>query len=140
MAAPSGGGGGGGPVGFTGSYTGPAESAEYTNDRVYAYSGGVDATDSTTPITMLKYTSGSKTQVVLFQFFDADIASHQRIVQIKLNGSIALHNNYDGSDPSFHNEQYRVIIPPYTEVEFLGNINGATSTMYCTMVGKVLPK
>jgi len=131
-------GGAGNPVG--GSYTGPAESAEYVNDRVYAYSGSTDATDSTTPITMLKYTSGSKTQVVLFQFFDVEIAAHQRIVQIKLNGSVMLQSNYDGSDPSFHNEQYRVIIPPYTEVEFLGNINGSVVAMYVTMVGKVLPK
>jgi len=131
-------GGAGNPVG--GSYTGPAESAEYTNDRVYAYSGSTDATDSATPITMLKYTSGSKTQVVLFQFFDVETASHQRVIQIKLNGGIALQSNYDGSDPSFHNEQYRMIIPPYTEVEFLGNINGSVVAMFCTMVGKVLPK
>ena len=51
-------GGAGNPVG--GSFTGPAETAEYVNDRTYAYSGTISATNSSTPITMLKYTSGSK--------------------------------------------------------------------------------
>jgi hypothetical protein len=109
----------------------------YVGNRTYAYSGSTDATDSTTPISMLKYTSGAKTDVVSFQFFDVDIGSHQRVVQIKLNGQIVIQSNYDGTDPSFHNERYRLVIPPVSEVEFLGNINGSVVAMYVSMTGRV---
>jgi hypothetical protein len=125
-------------VGYGPQYTASTGlSINYVGEDVYAYSGFVDATDSTTPITMLKFTTGGKTQNQIFQFFDVEIASHQRIVQIKLNGIIVLQSNYDGSDPSFHNEQYHIVVPPYTEVEFLGNINGSVVSMFSTMRGKL---
>ena len=126
-------------VGYSSSNVtaGTGLSLNYVGRDVYAYSGSIDATDSTSPITMLKFTTGAKTQNQIFQFFDVEIASHQRIVQIKLNGIIVMQSNYDGSDPSFHNEQYHFVIPPYTEVEFLGNMNGATSAMFATMRGKL---
>jgi len=121
----------------TATFLGTGPSLIYSDDRVYAYSGIIDATDSTTPLSMLKYTSGNQTQKHVFQFFDVDIGSHQRVVQIKLNGTIIIQSNYDGTDPSFHNEQYQVIIPPRTEVEFLANINGSVVGMFVTMKGKV---
>ena len=130
-------GGAGNPVG--GSYTGPAEAAEYVNDRTYAYSGTIAATNSTNPITMLKYTSGSRTQVVAFQFFDKDVSTNTRVMRITLNGGTIIEESYDGN-PGKAFDYYSVVIPPYTEVEFLGNINGATSDMTCTMTGTVLPK
>jgi len=86
---------------------------------------------------MIKYTSGSQIQVVSFQFFDVEIGSHQRIVQIKLNGQIVIQSNYDGSDPSFHNERYTLVVSPFTEVEFLGNIYGATTDIYASMTGRI---
>jgi len=108
----------------------------YVGDRLFAYSGTHTATHSVTPFTMIKYTSGSKIQEVSFQFFDVEIGSHQRIVQITLNGLIVIQSNYDGSDPSFHNERYHLTIPPFTDVEFLGNIYGATTDMYASMTGR----
>ena len=133
-------GGAGNPVG--GSYTGPAEAAEYVNNRVYAYSGPVAGTNSNTPITMLKYTSGSKVQVVDFQYFDTNDATYQRIVQITLNGGIIIKNTYDGSpENGGHGIFYRVIIPAYTEVEVLSNIVTASAVdMFISMTGRVLPK
>ena len=41
-----GGPGGGGPIGIGNSFTGPAETAEYVNDRTYAYSGSIAATNA----------------------------------------------------------------------------------------------
>ena len=134
---PGGAGGGGNPTG--GSYTGPAEAAEYISDRVYAYSGTVPATNSITPIRMLNYSSGSRTQVIAFQFFDKDVSTNTRIMRITLNGGTIIEEQYDGN-PGKAFDYYSVIIPPYTQVEFLGNINGATSDMFCTMTGTVLPK
>ena len=114
------------------------QSLNYVGRNIYAYSGAVTSTDSATPITMLKYTSGSQTQVCIFQFFDVLITDKERVFKITLNGIAILQNNYDGSDPSFpYNGKFHVLVPPFTEVEVLANINGATNNMFVTMKGKL---
>ena len=57
-------------VGYSSSNVtaGTGLSLNYVWRDVYAYSGSIDATDSTTPITMLKFTTGAKTQNQIFQF------------------------------------------------------------------------
>jgi len=125
-------------VGYGSQYTASVgKSLNYVGQDTYAHSGITDATDSATPLTLLKYTTGAKTQRQVFQFFDVDIGSHQRVVQIKLNGTIVIQSNYDGTDPSFHNEQYHIVVPPFTEVEFLGNINGSVVGMFVSMRGRL---
>ena len=114
------------------------QSINYVGRDVYGYSGAVTSTDSQTPITMLKYTTGSRTQSCIFQFFDVLITDKERIFKITLNGNAIIQNNYDGSDPSFpYNGKFHVLVPPYTEVEALANINGANANMFVTMKGKL---
>ena len=112
----------------------------YVGDQTYAFSGGVVATNSTTPITMLKYTTGSKIQKVFFQYFDNTDSSVRRWQQLTLNGEVVLANSYDGTpENGGHGIYYNAIIPPLTEVEFGSNMVAASGdrTMYVTMTGRV---
>ena len=117
----------------------PVGNYNIIDNHLYAYSGVITSTDSATPITMLKYTTGVNTQICLFQFFDVVITDKERIFKITLNNKTIIQNNYDGSDPSFpYNGQFHVTVPPYTEIEVSANINGASDSMYVTMTGRIV--
>ena len=71
MALDGGGGGGGGPVGSSNSFTGTAQTLQYSGDHVYANSGLIDYNNSGNQ-TMLKFTTSSVAIVAEFHFnYDA---------------------------------------------------------------------
>jgi len=112
----------------------------YVADQTYAFSGGVVATNSTTPITVLKFTTGSKVLKVFFQYFDNTDSSVRRWQQLTLNGEVVIANSYDGTpENGGHGIYYNAILPPLTEVEFGCNMVAASGdrTMYVTMTGRV---
>jgi len=111
----------------------------YVGEQAYGFSGGVIATNSVTPITMLKFTSGAKVLKVFFQYFDNTDSSVRRWQQLTLNGEVVLANSYDGTpENGGHGIYYNAIIPPLTEVEFGCNMVSASGdrTMYVTMTGR----
>lgn len=121
-------------------FAGTGLTVGYAKDFSYAYSGGVVATNSTTPITMLKFTSGAQILKVFFQYFDNTDSSVRRWQQLELNGEVVLANSYDGTpENGGHGIYYNAIIPPFTEVEFGCNMVSASGdrTMYVTMTGRV---
>tara|TARA_Y100000310_G_scaffold60936_1_gene56198 strand:- start:2 stop:418 length:417 start_codon:yes stop_codon:yes gene_type:complete len=134
-------GGAGNPVG--GSFTGPAEALEYIEDRVYAYSGAVAATNSSTAnVTMLKFTTGSKTVACRVQYVDEGIQSYARYLKITLNGatvSLAAWKDVDVT-ANMPVEGMDLIISPYTEVEVLFNINGTTGNGYALLTGQIIER
>jgi len=134
-------GGAGNPVG--GSFTGPAEALEYVEDRVYAYSGAIAATNNSNPdVTMLKFTTGSKTIKCRIQYVDDGITSYARYFKITLNGatvSLAAWKDVDVT-ANMPVEGMDLIISPYTEVEVLFNINGATDDGYALLTGRIIER
>lgn len=124
-------------TGSNAQFTGAGKGLTVVNNRCYAYSGSITSTDSTTPITFLNYTTGKTVQRHVFQMYDETILTHQRIIQIKINGVKILQSNYDSTDSAFHTQEYIVMIPPLSDVEVLANINGGNYAMYITMTGEV---
>jgi hypothetical protein len=123
----------------TAAFTGVGPGLNYADGEVFAYSGPVSSTDSATPIQTLNYTTGSKSLLCIFEFFDISLAAYERVFKITLNGNTIVQTNYDGSEPSFpYDGRYHVIIPPRSVIEVLANINGASVNMFVTMTGKVL--
>jgi len=110
----------------------------YVGEQTYGFSGGVAATNSITPITMLKFTTGTKVLKVFFQYFDNNDQAIRRFHELTLNEVVVIQNSYDGTpDNGGHGVYYNAILPPLTEVEFGSNIVSTTDTMYVTMTGRV---
>lgn len=124
----------------TASVASVGPSIRYVGSFLYGFSGGVLATNSVTPITMLKFTTGNKIQKVFFQYFDNTDSSVRRWQQLALNGEVVLANSYDGTpENGGHGIYYNAIVAPQTEVEFGCNMVAASGdrTMYVTMTGRV---
>jgi len=124
-------------LGSNTQFTGAGKGLTVIDNHCYAYSGSITSTDSTTPITFLHYTTGKTLQKHVFQMYDETILTHQRIIQIKINGVTVLKSNYDSTDSAFHNEIYMLLIPPLSDVEVLANINGGNYPMYISMTGRI---
>jgi len=111
-------------------------SLKYIGGFVYGYSGAVPATNDAAPITLVEFTSGAHILEIHLQFVDENNATYQRTVACDINGVTIIDNRYDGTPEALLND-YRVIVPPFSNVVFGGNINGATSNMYGTVTGRV---
>jgi len=126
-------GGAGNPVG--GSFTGPAEALEIIGDHCYAYSGSFNPT--TGPTTYLSFTTGNYYTVGQFEM-NGDFAGgggNYMNVDIYLNDTKIIHeqdiaNNYLAGD-----NQYAVIIPPYTKVQ--ADLGGASVPMNINYIGRI---
>jgi hypothetical protein len=137
-----GGGGGGGLVGVANSFTGPAQSLEYTGlGWVYAYSGTTGA--STTSQTVLDFKTGSKLIVgkmitnggIQFSSGGGLITSFK----ISLNDAVVAITQIDTqSDHSPSPPKIDLVIPPYTnvKVEVDSDDNGATVLSTVVFVGR----
>ena len=131
-------GGAGNPVG--GSYTGPAQTLEYSNRFVYAYSGPFDMTQSAQ--TYLSFTTGNNTTDMLFQCNGAICTASNSCVggggttgfDIKFNGTVVAKMKTDTSQEDTPTTTYqKLIIPPYTEV-IVSGISDAADSSYQTTV------
>jgi len=136
MAAPSGGGGGGGPVGFSNSFTGPAQAIEIVGDFCYGYSGIVTSVSSAA--TLLEFTSGNHTidATVLFElasepgsgttyWFDIEMNDQAIVRQILMDPA-------NGKQPS-DSDNMHIIIPPYTKCKFAGYA-GSGDEQFCVIL------
>jgi len=134
-------GGAGNPVG--GSFTGPAQSLELVGDQSgdhkfgYAYSGVIEP--GAGPTTVLDFTTGNYLCVGRFEM-NADFkggGGSDYGVTIKLNGTTIIFeqdiaNNWLAGDNEFH-----VIIPPYTAVEGLLSDGGSNKDMNLNFTARV---
>ena len=138
---PGGAGGAGNPTG--GSFTGPAETLEITQDFAYAYSGGIALNNETK--TTLEFTTGN------FTFFSntqltgptASLGANQQVgLIISLNGVRVLLQqpmaNSSTGGVGLDYDSFAIIIPPYTEVkvEVVTNNTGSLS-WFTTMTGRI---
>ena len=110
--------GAGNPVG--GSFTGPAEALEIIGDHAYAYSG--DFIESTTPITVLDFTTGNYYFVGVIQLL-APVQATNPVSGATTTGlttfnGVNVIQQKAVSDPenSPNYSTIQIIIPPYTEV------------------------
>ena len=136
MAAPSGGGGGGGPVGFSNSFTGAAQSIDIVGNHAYGYSGGLGS--NTSDVVHLKFTTGSYYFVGRITVNGAMVVTspavgRTTIFQINMNGGLIAQIKVDSAEEDQPSTAYNdVIIPPYTEVEVTGQSDGADADRLTT--------
>ena len=123
-------------IGSNAQFTSAGETINHVSDFVYGYSGSVAATNSTTPVNLLDFHTGSKVTLVHLQYVDQSRDTYERIVSVKINSIEIINNRFDGTPDNSIND-YRVLIPPFSHIEFGANINGAVSPMYGTLTGHV---
>jgi len=129
-------GGAGNPVG--GSFTGPAEALEIAGNHAYAYSGDYPA--STTPATRLSFTTGNYLfvgEVRQMGMIDPDgnIGDGRiAVVTIKMNGAIVMLSKVDAQNETQPSADVMpIIIPAYTEVEFIQDASSSESNFLGTL-------
>ena len=111
--------GAGNPVG--GSFTGPAEALEVIGNHAYGYSGIITATGGAD--VLLSFTSGNYYFVGNWVPIYATDAGDNAIYKINMNGAtIWVVNATASTTASFGNAGNDVVIPPYTEMEFTGEV------------------
>jgi len=126
-------GGAGNPVG--GSFTGPAESLEIIGNHCYAYSGTFNPT--ATASTYLKFTTGNY-YVVGSVEVNADWAGtggNNMIIEIYLNGTRIVFEQDVANDYVPGDTEFKLIIPPYTEVQV--DLTGATAKANANITGRI---
>ena len=129
-------GGAGNPVG--GSFTGPATALEYTEDRVYGYSG-VLTLDAVAFQDFFNFTTGSHTIVCDIHFtgdYD-ELGANNITTQISMNGNVIVFNQAErNNNPNIW--PITLVIPPYTQLQIEGMCQGATPDFTCLLTGTVL--
>ena len=138
---PGGAGGAGNPTG--GSFTGPAETLEITQNLAYAYSGAIALNNETK--TTLEFRTGN------FTFFSntqltgetESLGSNEHLALIiSLNGVRVLLQktkaNANTGGVNLDYDSFAIIIPPYTEVKVEVDTNNAASlSWFTTMTGRI---
>ena len=112
----------------------------YIGARAYSYSGAVASPNSATPdATLLEFTTGSGILICDVQFVDETSGNATRILQFKLNDTVALLNKYQivGGYAIGPQPQYNLLLPPRTKFQLNFSINGTTDNGYATLTGRV---
>ena len=131
-----GGGGGGGPVGFSNSFTGPAEALELIGDHCYAYSGDIIVGTSAT--TMLKFTTGNYYSLVNVQLNYTEDQTSNATYQILMNGTVIQKWVGTGSmEPHMPQNVVPIVIPPYTEIEVQAETAGSGRGQCASITGRI---
>jgi len=110
------------------------------NKFCYAYSG-TKTTDGTVwdaNIELLNFTTGSEYIIAKFYMTSNMITGNNLFVRIKLNDTTVLDLKTDGNpplNPDFRD--YELVIPPFTEVDFLFGSQGIAATATGFLSGKV---
>jgi len=134
-------GGAGNPVG--GSFTGPAEAIEIIGDHAYAYSGKYTA--STTPQTVLDFTTGNYYFVGTIQFngwvdpTDPTAGARGSMI-MTMNGTDIMVLKTDGlSETMPASERQDIIIPSYTEITAIVDSTSEDVAMdgYVLLTGRI---
>jgi len=137
MAAPSGGGGGGGPVGFSNSYTGKASNIELIGNHGYAYNQGTSTSNDAADKSLLKFTTGNYYTVAELNYSDETTGGSKRLLQINLNGSTTWTSEFDDTTGWANGQIISIIIPAYTEFEFLFGIAGVAIVGSIALTGRI---
>ena len=140
MALDGGGGGGGGPLGFTNSFTGPAEALELSLNYAYGYSGQIDMDNGEK--TLLRFTSGNYLFVGQWQMvFDKTAFNTGEGLgyTIKLNDTIVARLELEAAATTTEAIQrpVEIIIPPYTDVEILADTDGGSIVVTGLLTGRI---
>ena len=131
---PGGAGGAGNPTG--GSFTGPAEALEIIGNHCYAYSGVISVVSgSEADTTCLKFTSGNFYSVVEVAWFADKRGNAGKFVDIKMNGASIYKGDYDEEFMGW--QPVSMIIPPYTEFEFLWGVSGVNAEVTAVISGRI---
>ena len=111
----------------------------YVQNKVFAYSGNIEITGTTDPVTMLEFVTGAQTIEGYVQFQSIEPGSNDLQFFIELN-SIRIATLSINGAKEFYHEGIRVIIPPYTNVKCTGlNIDAATGRdSTATFTGTIL--
>tara|TARA_R100000700_G_C3089495_1_gene91507 strand:+ start:22 stop:420 length:399 start_codon:yes stop_codon:yes gene_type:complete len=129
--------GGGNPVGGA-NPTGIGKTLNYLGIHAYAYSGTVEITGTTTPVTMLKFTTGPQYIRAVVQFTSIESGGNDLNFRVLMDSQVVATQSINAAKDFFH-DALELIIPPFTQVECDGlNIDtseGRDST--ATIVGRV---
>jgi len=143
MAIDGGGGGGGGILGFSNSFTGPAEALEVIGDHVYAYSGGV-TTSNSGYVTMLAFTTGNFYSVGTLTL-DASTTDNDPAAGLRSNFKLSMNGIVIGNfatvsgqgSAASPSDVIPILIPPYTEIIVANRATASTGTVFCQIVGRI---
>jgi len=130
---PGGAGGAGNPTG--GSFTGAAETLELIGNHCYAYSGTFNPTGAAS--TYLSFRTGNYyvVGVVEINCDWAGTGGSNLSIEIYLNGVRIVFEREVANDYVPGDTEFKVIIPPYTEVQV--DITGSTAPANANITGRV---
>jgi len=137
MALDGGGGGGGGPVGSSNSFTGAASNIELIGNHAYAYNQATSSSVQAADVSLLKFTTGNYYTVAELNYSDESTGGDQRLLKMTMNGATIWTSIFDDTTGWANGPIVSVIIPAYTEFEFLFGINAVTVVGSIAFVGRV---
>ena len=137
MAAPSGGGGSGGLIGFTNSFTGPAEALELVGDHCFAYSGVQVVGNSET--TLLLFETGNYYSVVKWYPMFFVVTTDNCAWKAYLNDSLVQQTEADSTTDNNETVPLRMVIPAYTQVKLTGTnaAGGGNKDLGVSLTGRI---
>jgi len=131
------GGGGGGMLGFSNSFTGPAEAIEIIGDHAYAYNA-LQAVTTAAPILQFTtgnyYLVGKLILVSPIKFESGAIASGLiGAVEVKFNDGVIGYMKHENPNEDMGTTWMEIIIPAYTEVQ-INHLSDGASAGFITSV------
>jgi len=113
----------------------------YVGSWVYAYSGLIASTGTEgTQISILEFTTGAGIIVAEFSCCKSDSGAERGLFVVTLNGAIAAKQFFRTATASFDETfpmVFKIIIPPFTEVQLLSGFENPPGDVTGSMTGRV---
>ena len=125
-------------IGSNAIFSGPQKGLSYIGKFVYGYSGTIEITGTTNPVTMLSFHSGKEIIKAFVQFQSIESGGNDLNFFIDFNGNRIATQSIN-SAKEFYHDAIRLIIPPLTLVKCSGlNIDVSTGRdSTATITGEV---
>ena len=109
------------------TFLGPQPGLSYAGEFVYAYSGTIEITGTTDPVSMLSFHTGKEVINAIFQFQYVEAGGNDLNFFIDFNGN-RIASQSTGGAKEFYHDAIRLVIPPLTLVECSGlNVDASTA-------------
>jgi len=125
----------------TASVASVGSGINYAGDWVYAYSGLIASSGTEgSPVSILEFTTGAGIIVAEFSCCKSDTVTERGLFAVTLNGAIVTKqifrtgvSTYDETFPMV----FKIIMPPFTEVQLLSGFEYPTGDVTGSMTGRV---
>jgi len=114
-------------IGSNAQFSSAGLGITYVGDYAYAYSGTVEVTGTTNPVTMLSFQTGKELIKAVVQFHYLEAGGNDLNFFVNINGIRVASQSIGGAKEYYHSPLI-LIIPPLSLVECSGlNIDAATA-------------